>query len=640
MKIANKWCQVTLSLLALLLPVVVSAAETTDVYVSGRDGYHTYRIPALVVSSKGTLLAFCEGRKTGRSDHGDIDLLVKRSRDGGRSWSAQKVVYEEGGAASVTIGNPCPVVDMKTGDIILSFCRDNKNVFVTRSSDDGRTWTKPRDITEQVKAPGWGWYATGPGVGIQLARGRFKGRLVIPCDHREKVDGKWTKFSHVLLSDDGGERWRLGGSVEKHTDECQVVERSDGSLLINMRNYWGREGGEKEKGNMRSVAASADGGKTWSDLRFDDRLIEPVCQAGFIRCTWPDVHGASYVLFSNPASQKKRHRMTVRLSSDEGASWQVSKLLHEGPAAYSSPAVLGDLKIACLYEAGERHAYERIVCSRFSLSWLTGGDKTCTPGFSIGACDWTIGKRATPDALATAREIGLDCIQVDFGSPGADPAVLPLFDPKLQKQYLQESKKTGVEIASLAMGVLNSIPLKSDPRTDRWLVKAIETAQALKVKLILLAFFGKGDLKNDPAGMQAVIEKLTKVAPQAEKAGVVFGIESWLSAAELQQMLRKIGSPAYRVYYDVGNTTKMGYDIFRELRSLGNKLICEVHAKDYKGSFGSGEIDFQHLRRVLDEIGYHGPIVIESVKLPLGRVKTVGKDGRFLRGLFPPALVR
>ena len=141
----------------LLLADAVSAEppRETPVYVSGEEGYHTFRIPALVVTTKGTLLAFCEGRKDNRRDHGDIDLLLKRSTDLGRTWESMQLVHEEGGTRKITIGNPCPVVDRDTGTVWLSFCRDNDEVFITHSSDDGRTWAEPSEITGAVKKPGW-----------------------------------------------------------------------------------------------------------------------------------------------------------------------------------------------------------------------------------------------------------------------------------------------------------------------------------------------------------------------------------------------------------------------------------------------------------------------------------------------------
>lgn len=339
----------------------------TDVFVSRTGGYHTYRIPAVIVTPEGTLLAFCEGRKTSRSDHGDLDLVLRRSADGGKTWTPMQIVYEEGGDAKVTIGNPCPVVHQNTGRIWLPFCRNNDDVLVTFSDDDGKTWAKPREITESVKKSGWGWYATGPGVGIQLERGEHKGRLLVPCDHGVQIEGKRIMHSHVFYSDDHGQTWKLGGTVDRHTDECQVVELSDGTVMINMRNYWGRHGKQPDKDKMRAVAVSRDGGATWEDLRFDETLIEPICQGSFLRYSMKGESGDGWLLFSNPASTSTRHRLTVRLSNDEGETWPVAKLLHEGPSAYSCLTVLPDGSIGCLYEGGENHAYEKIIFAKFSL---------------------------------------------------------------------------------------------------------------------------------------------------------------------------------------------------------------------------------------------------------------------------------
>ena len=324
----------------------------TDVFTSGVGGYHTYRIPSLLVTPRGALLAFCEGRKTGSSDHGDIDLLMRRSDDGGRAWGPTTLVHEEGGTRPVTIGNPCPVVDATTGTIWLTFCRNNDDVLVASSRDDGRTWAATRSITGTVKKPGWTWYATGPGVGIQLARGPHAGRLVIPCDHREAVDGKPVMFSHVFFSDDHGATWSLGGTVGPHTDECQVVELSDGELLINMRNYWGRAGGRPERGGRRAVARSRDGGTTWSPLGFDDALIEPVCQASLIAVTRPGRPGETLLVFSNPASTSARRALTVRFSADGGTTWPESIPVDAGPAAYSCLAPLSEGRVGLLYERG------------------------------------------------------------------------------------------------------------------------------------------------------------------------------------------------------------------------------------------------------------------------------------------------
>ena len=320
----------------------------------------------MIVTKEGTLLAFCEGRRNNSRDHGDIDLMLKRSTDNGENWSEQMVVHSEGGRAEITIGNPCPVVDQDTGIIWLPLCRDNRDVLITKSVDDGVTWSEPVDITHDVKLPDWGWYATGPGVGIQLRHGQYKGRLVIPCDHRGDFEGEPTSYSHIFYSDDHGETWKLGGTVSPYNNECQVVELTDGTLMINMRSNLGSRGNKPEKGNMRTIAWSKDGGETWSDIQFDEKLIEPVCQASLIRYN-------GELLFSNPASKKPRVNMTVRLSYDDGKTWPVDQSLYAGPTAYSCLTVLPDMTIGCLYERGDRSPYEKITFARFAFEWLTHG---------------------------------------------------------------------------------------------------------------------------------------------------------------------------------------------------------------------------------------------------------------------------
>jgi sugar phosphate isomerase/epimerase len=252
-------------------------------------------------------------------------------------------------------------------------------------------------------------------------------------------------------------------------------------------------------------------------------------------------------------------------------------------------------------------------------------------GFRLGVCDWTIGKRTDPAALVLAKKIGLDGVQVDFGR-GEDS--LPLFDAGLQKRYLEEVKAQKVRIASLAMGVLNDVPYKSDPRAERWVDNAIDVAHDMKQEIILVAFFGKGDLKDDTKGTDATVARLKGVAPKAEKAGVTLAIESWLSAAEHLAIIDRVGSPAVKIYYDVGNSHKAGYDIYQEIHALG-KHICQFHAKDYDDLYGKGSIDFPRVREAMDEIGYRGWLVMEGTKMPLGVEESCRYDAEYLRTLFP-----
>jgi sialidase-1 len=358
---------ITLGLLLLATPAAAAEPVQVPVFVSGQDGYHTYRIPSVIATTKGTLLAFCEGRKTARGDAGNIDLILKRSTDGGKTWGRTQVVWDD---ADNTCGNPCPVVDTKTGTVWLLMTHNRgldtealivggqsagtRTVWVTKSDDDGLTWAKPTEITKDVKKRNWTWYATGPGVGIQLR----SGRLLIPCDTKSQA-GK-VRESHVIVSDDGGRSWKLGGVVGPNCNESQAVELSDGSVLLNMRSY--------QANNRRLVALSTDGGETFSKPAEDPALLEPVCQASILRL--PEPRGG--ILFSNPASLK-REKMTVRLSRDDGKTWPQANVLHAGPAAYSCLVALSDGTIGCLYERGEKNPYETITFARFDREWIAAG---------------------------------------------------------------------------------------------------------------------------------------------------------------------------------------------------------------------------------------------------------------------------
>jgi sialidase-1 len=343
-----------------------AAPERVTVYRAGADGYNTYRIPAILRTRAGTLLAFAEARKNSRSDFGDIDTVVKRSSDGGRTWSAQTLIADRG---PDSFGNPCPVIDARTGTILLPLIgapgwvekadlmsgRAPHTVWLTTSKDDGRSWSRPREITAQVKAPDWTWFATGPGIGIQLR----DGRLVIPANHR-RADSD-VPYSFVMASTDGGESWKAGAEVGEKTNECQVAELPNGDLVINMRSFHGR--------NRRAVARSRDQGRTWTGSKLHEELIEPACQASLIAVgTGRDAR----LLFSNPAATT-RVNLTVRMSRDGGETWPEARSLHAGPSAYSCLVDLGGGAAGCLYERGETSPYEEICFTRFTLDWIAGG---------------------------------------------------------------------------------------------------------------------------------------------------------------------------------------------------------------------------------------------------------------------------
>lgn len=255
-------------------------------------------------------------------------------------------------------------------------------------------------------------------------------------------------------------------------------------------------------------------------------------------------------------------------------------------------------------------------------------------GFKIGACDWTIGKMSSPDAFEVAKRIGLDGVQVSLGSLAND---MHLRKPEVQKSFLDASSQHKVEIASLAIGEMNNIPYKQDERAEQWVLDSIDVCTALNCKVVLMAFFGKGDLQNDKQGTDVVVARLKKAAPKAEKAGVILGIESWLSAEQNMDIISRVGSSAVKVYYDVANSHKQGYDIFKEIRFLGTEHICEFHAKDYQDLYGKGSIDFPAVRKAMDDIGYRGWLQVEGVKTPLGMEESIRYDLEYLRTVFPLA---
>jgi L-ribulose-5-phosphate 3-epimerase len=221
----------------------------------------------------------------------------------------------------------------------------------------------------------------------------------------------------------------------------------------------------------------------------------------------------------------------------------------------------------------------------------------------ISACDWSIGKSSDLGAFDVAKEIGLEGIQVNLGNMQNN---LHLRDTSRQQLYLDKAKQTGIEISSLAIAELNNIPYKEDPQTEIWVSDSIDVAKNLGVKVILLAFFHKNDLRGDEKGKQEVIRRLKTVAPKAERMGITLGIESYLSATELVDIIQKVGSNAVKVYYDFRNSADAGYDVIKEIKFLGKEAICELHMKENGFLLGKGTLDWRQIGETLMEMGYVG----------------------------------
>lgn len=354
-------------------------------FVSGQDGYHTYRIPALAVTNAGTLLAICEGRKSSSSDSGNIDLLVKRSTDNGATWSARQIIWSDGGN---TCGNPCVVVDRSTGTICLlstwnrgedreskiinGTSIDTRRVYLISSTDDGLTWSAAQDITATTKQAGWSWYATGPGHGVQLQRGRQAGRLIIPCDHIT-TSGK-AFGSHVIFSDDYGANWQIGAvadttaTVRPNENECvELVAPAAGGgsrLYFNARDHQGP--------HSRASTWSEDGGGSYTPTTFSDATAFtcPTVQGSLVRFRATDTGDPTNRILFACSNGGSRTRISLWSSSDETATWSAPKLVHEGASAYSDMVRTPDGKVALFYEKGSRSPYETITLARFNEEWL------------------------------------------------------------------------------------------------------------------------------------------------------------------------------------------------------------------------------------------------------------------------------
>jgi L-ribulose-5-phosphate 3-epimerase len=250
-------------------------------------------------------------------------------------------------------------------------------------------------------------------------------------------------------------------------------------------------------------------------------------------------------------------------------------------------------------------------------------------GFKIGAPEWSL-RKTDPSCFEVARDIGLDGVQVNLGSLSDH---MHLRQPAVQEAYLAAARQNGVAISSLALAELNNIPLKSDARAAIWLLDSLAVARALDIRVILVAQFYHGELKGDKAGIDHTVDLLKEVAPRAEKAGVILGLENYLSAPENLDILQRVGSPAVQIYYDVGNSTDKGYDIYQEIRLLKDR-VCEFHAKDGDFMLGHGRIDFHEVRQAMDDIDYRGWIQIEAAA-PHSLVEDYRADLKFLKAIFP-----
>ena len=378
------------ALIFLSLTLIAARAaepEFADVFTSNQEGYPSIRIPAVLVTQRGTVLAFAEGRVK-PADQAENDIVEKHSTDGGRTWSALRVIHEDG---ANSLNNPTVVQERESGRIFLMFQRipahlkehsaatatglDGPEIYrnlLVWSDDDGVTWSPPLDVTATTKRPDRATtIASGPGLGIQLTRGAKKGRLIFPFN--EGPYGRWQNFA--VFSDDAGKTWSFGADVpgalvpdgkggeRSQMNEVQMVELSDGAVRLSSRQF----AGEK----VRRTSVSRDGGATWSPVAELPELRDPSCMAGLLRYSFDDGAGRGKLLHTGPDSTKRDHG-AVHLSLDDGATWPLKRELWPGGFAYSVPARFADGSVGCLFEADN---YQRIVFARFPLAWLeTGGE--------------------------------------------------------------------------------------------------------------------------------------------------------------------------------------------------------------------------------------------------------------------------
>lgn len=360
-------------------PSAASALQYATVFKRGEGGYHTFRVPAVVQAADGTLLAFAEGRVTNAGDDGDIDLVLKRSADRGATWGPLRVVVDDG---ANKVGNPVPVLDRRTGRIVLNATRTGGGVtsedircgrasttqtrrsFVLHSDDHGASWSRPREITQTVRPDTWRHFVGGPGHAIQLAHGPHAGRLVVPGNHSiapppgSGIDCRDNRLlgAHTLYSDDGGHTWHLGGvdtplTGRVNPNESIAVELTDGTVYFNARDQHGISSA------TRAATSSSDGGASFdAPYRPVGDLVAPVVQGSALALSRSaDRH--ERLVFSAPGRASARAALTLRTSMNGGASWQRGLVVHDGPAGYSDLVEVGrradNRALGVLYENGD-----------------------------------------------------------------------------------------------------------------------------------------------------------------------------------------------------------------------------------------------------------------------------------------------
>ena len=341
--------------------------EQQTLFACGEGGYSVFRIPTILTLSSGRVLVFCEGRRDGLSDSGRIDIMM-RAGDGDHFDKMRVIVSGNGD----TVGNPCPVQDSSTGRVFLLYNMNDadnpepmilqgkgpRTVHVIYSDDEGETWSSPRDVTADVKLPGWTWYAVGPCHGVCLP----SGRLMLGANHAvldETSGHSGAYMSHTIYSDDHGETWHLGETVGIGTNECSLAAFSDGEVLINMRYI---PYGGMENPHCRAQAWTVDG-MHFSKAELMPALIDPVCQGSVLTVVTPR---GEEVLLSN-AHATAREKLTVQRSSDRGRTWSVERVMTEGPSAYSDMTRLPDGRIALIGETGRETPYEQLTLYTFPL---------------------------------------------------------------------------------------------------------------------------------------------------------------------------------------------------------------------------------------------------------------------------------